>query len=139
MKIEKVTYQKTFVTGPYMNEKIGFEVQLDDGDTDHSALDYCKDSAEMWHRKNNPHLYQDSVNAISQWQSQDHKQDVITTYASNQPIIIDKSIERLEVAIDNCQSIEELDQLKKDNPLFPAKLLETFNNKRKQLTSGSAL
>lgn len=50
------------------------------------------------------------------------------------PSIIDKSIERLEIAIDNCQSIEELDQLKKDNPLFPARLLESFNKKRKELT-----
>lgn len=51
-------------------------------------------------------------------------------------IIIDKSMERLEIAIDNCQSLEELDQLKKDNPLFPARLLESFNKKRKELSNG---
>lgn len=74
------------------------------------------------------------VSAVSQWQSQDHKQDVTTTYASTQPIIIDKSIERLEIAIDNCMCVDELDQLKAANPLFPARLLESFNKKRKELT-----
>ena len=47
--------------------------------------------------------------------------------------IISKDDERLEIAIDNAASLEELDKLKADNPLFPARLLESFNKKRDEL------
>lgn len=49
------------------------------------------------------------------------------------PSIIDKSIERLEIAIDNCQSLEELDQLKKDNPVMTHKLMVQWNTRKEIL------
>jgi len=61
MKIEKVTYQKTYSIGPYLTERIGFEASSEGipGDHPHEMLSMLRESADAWHRKNNPHLYQE--------------------------------------------------------------------------------
>jgi len=56
MTIDRVTYTKTFATGPYLNEKIGVEIQLDAGEQPENALDMAKRTVEVWHKINNPHL-----------------------------------------------------------------------------------
>jgi hypothetical protein len=57
MKIEKVTYQKAFVVGPYLQERIGIEIQLDDADTPQYVLNQAKAIVEGWHKEANPHLF----------------------------------------------------------------------------------
>lgn len=57
MKTDKVTYQTTFPVAPFLNDKIGFEITLEEGDTEEDALTYAKKKAEDWHRKANPHIY----------------------------------------------------------------------------------
>lgn len=42
MKIEKINYQKAFVVGPYLQEKIGLEAQLDEGDDPDTCLQQLK-------------------------------------------------------------------------------------------------
>lgn len=56
MTIDRITYTKTFATGPYLNEKIGVEIQLDAGEQPENALDMAKRTVEVWHKINNPHL-----------------------------------------------------------------------------------
>ncbi len=56
MNIIKVTYQKAFVIGPYLQEKIGIEVEVDEeiGERAEFALDKAKEIVERWHKENNP-------------------------------------------------------------------------------------
>ena len=130
MKIEKVTYQKTYSIGPYLTDRIGLEASVDEGESAADVLDNLRGKADEWHKSEHPHLYQDDYGI-----SNPPTGPVSYTKESIIPPIIDKSIERLEIAIDNCRDLEELDKLKADNPLFPARLLESFNKKRKELSN----
>lgn len=58
MNITKVTYQKAFVVGPYLQEKIGVEIDINEpaGDRVEFALDMAKEIVEKWHKDNNPPL-----------------------------------------------------------------------------------
>lgn len=58
MNITKVTYQKAFVVGPYLQEKIGIEIEIDSrcGEMPEFALDHAKEIVERWHKDNNPPL-----------------------------------------------------------------------------------
>jgi len=58
MKIDRISYQKVFPLGLYINERIGVEVQLDEGDSPEDALLHAKDMVEGFHREQNPHLYE---------------------------------------------------------------------------------
>lgn len=58
MKITKVTYQKAFIIGPYLQEKIGVEVEIEPGDNEDTVFCITKDQVDRWHKENNPHLYQ---------------------------------------------------------------------------------
>lgn len=133
MKIEKVTYQKTYSIGPYLTDRVGFEASLDGHESCKEALSQLEAAADEWHKKEHPHLHQQNAS----WNPDDEFPEYMKTKIEFGPSpIIDKSIERLEIAIDNAASLEELDKLKADNPLFPARLLESFNKKRKELTNG---
>lgn len=60
MTIKTISYQKAFVIGPYLQHRIGIEIELDNstgsGETAESALDLAKMIVEDWHKANNPHL-----------------------------------------------------------------------------------
>lgn len=57
MKITKVNYQKSFVIGPYLQERIGFEIEIDGTtESESAALTKAKEIAEVWHKANNPQL-----------------------------------------------------------------------------------
>jgi hypothetical protein len=56
MKITTVNYQKSFVIGPFLQEKIGIEIEIDDTETPESALYLAKQIAEDWHKATNPQL-----------------------------------------------------------------------------------
>lgn len=53
------TYQKAFAIGPFLQEKIGVEFQLNDGESPEDGLYRAKDLVEAWHKTANPHLFQD--------------------------------------------------------------------------------
>ena len=52
MHIAKVNYQKTFNLGNYQSEKIGIEMELNQGESASKALDVCKELVEEYHREN---------------------------------------------------------------------------------------
>lgn len=133
-EITKISHGITIGDLKYGNAKPGVvEATLKPGETMEQALDELDERLNAWHRKRYPHLYQEPVNVVSQWQSQDHKQDVTTTYASNQPIIIDKSIERLEIAIENADTIEKLQKIKEENPVMTVGVNAQWNAKHEIL------
>lgn len=54
MKIEKITYQKAFVIGPYLQEKIGIEVVLGPNDDADEAFRQAHSIVTDWHKTNYP-------------------------------------------------------------------------------------
>ncbi len=60
MKIERVSYQKTFSIGPYLTDKVGIESGVDAGETPELVLTTLKAIAEEWHKVSNISLYGDS-------------------------------------------------------------------------------
>lgn len=59
MTIEKVTYQKAFATGPFLQEKIGIEIFVTPDDDADMVFKMAKDRVDAWHKEANPHLYQE--------------------------------------------------------------------------------
>lgn len=65
MKIEKISYQKLFPLGAFINEKIGVEMQLDEGDNPLQVLNEAKKLVEKYHIDTNPQMYIDDAPQIS--------------------------------------------------------------------------
>lgn len=53
MKITKVTYQAAYVTGPFLQHKIGFEAEVGDREDEMAALEELKHMADAFDRKIN--------------------------------------------------------------------------------------
>ena len=56
MKPTMISYQKLFPLGIYINERIGIEMQLDDGDSPEVALAKAKEIVHKFHKDSNPEL-----------------------------------------------------------------------------------
>lgn len=59
MKIKSISYLKTFAIAPFLNEKIGIEVELDEDDAidKDAAIKGAKETVERWHKELNPQLF----------------------------------------------------------------------------------
>jgi len=57
MRIEKVTYNKLFPTSSFLNERVGVEIILNEGDNAKEALQYAKQLCEEFNKESNPELY----------------------------------------------------------------------------------
>jgi hypothetical protein len=64
MKIDRISYQKLFPLGAYVNERIGAEGQLDDGEDAIRATKELSDMVHKIHMQLNPHLYTDGQNPL---------------------------------------------------------------------------
>jgi hypothetical protein len=61
MKIKTVSYSKLFSLGMYMNERVGFEAEIDDTEDEFAALDKLRSIAQQFHTQSNPALYANEV------------------------------------------------------------------------------
>jgi hypothetical protein len=61
MKITKVTYDRLFPAGSYLNERIGFEAEIDGKDDPLAAIEQLRVLAEENHKAKYPHFYQDGI------------------------------------------------------------------------------
>jgi hypothetical protein len=61
MKVDKVSYQKLFPIGSFVNERIGVEITIDENDDVTQVLNSAKSMVEKFHKDSNPLLYIDSV------------------------------------------------------------------------------
>jgi hypothetical protein len=115
MKIIKALYQKAFVVGPYLQEKIGLEIEIDGTcETPELALDQAKKIVEQWHKANNQ----------------------ITPQLPGPPTeipVINKAEERLGILIENASTIAELKQYK--DKLSTPHLADIFWSKHHQLAT----
>jgi len=107
MKITKITYQKAFVVGPYLQEKIGVEIEVEPGEED-DVFREAIEKVSKWHLEANPGLYTNPFPTL--------KTDKIAYSVPVEPATIDlaqlREKEQLEIAIDNATSLEDLAKLK---------------------------
>lgn len=60
MKIKSISYQKTFAIAPFLNEKIGIEIEVSGdpyGTDSEGAIKLAKKTVERWHKEMNPQLF----------------------------------------------------------------------------------
>lgn len=57
MKIERISYGKSFENAAGLWEKIGLEAVLEPGETPQQAFDQAREIIDGWHKDRNPHLY----------------------------------------------------------------------------------
>lgn len=68
MKVRTISYQRAFPIGPFLQEKIGFDadidIEIEDGEAIKKAAALLKAAAEEVHKANNPQLYEESVRQV---------------------------------------------------------------------------
>lgn len=126
MKIEKINYQRAYVTGPFLQDKLGIEISIDTdrGETPEAAYSWGKEIMDNWHKQNNPHL-----------------EGITITDAPGPPreIQIEKTPEQQRIAdlikdINSCKEVKVLESYR-----FIAKqtdeLMAAYDNKMNELIS----
>jgi hypothetical protein len=108
-----VKYSKKFPYAPFLNEDIGFEMSIPDNSNRADmlvALSTLKEIAEKFHKDNNPQLGMDDVHTFGMG-------GVQMQVPINQPIqsVDYKAKERLEILIDNAESLFELEKYKDES------------------------
>lgn len=110
--ITKISHGLTIGDLKFGNARPGVvEATLKQGETMEDALDELDERLTEWHKKRYPHLYQDSKSEgsgerdLSNWQpGAQRRPETLPT--------ISKDTEKLEIAIDNATTIEELQSIK---------------------------
>lgn len=57
MKIKTIAYSKIYPTASYMNERIGVEIELNEGEDAKQAMQTAKALSDEFHKESNPDLY----------------------------------------------------------------------------------
>jgi len=75
MKITSVNIQRAYVTGPFLQEKLGMEIEIDTGigETPEGAYSLARDIMDKWHRENNPQLEGTTISDVPQIKSQEEE------------------------------------------------------------------
>ena len=98
-KVTKVTYQKVFPIQQYVNEKIGIEMDVNDGNPD-EAFEECKRLVEKWGKQpedNYQPLERVYINALA------------AEAVKGVPTIDPRAYETAEIGIDNATTIQDLE------------------------------
>ena len=133
-----VKYSKKFPYAPYLNEDIGFEIELDDTEGKplpeaiQVTLGFLKEMAEKFHKDNNP---QPEVGEPFT-DNASHFVGVIPTqtFVANQslPTIDPRAYETAEIGIDNATTIQDLESYADIAVKYG--LVEMYLAKKKQLS-----
>ena len=116
MKVDRISYQKIFPTGmAYLNHKIGVEIDVSDGDNPEHAFNLAKALVEKWNADSNP-----SYAMTMEYMKSD----------GEKLSEINKEKEKIEIAIDNCNSTEELKSFEQD--ALKHGLVAQYLNKKKE-------
>jgi len=131
MKVTSINYKKIFPIAQYVNETIGVEVQVDLGEDIDAAYKTAREIVHKWHDdffvKVNPE-YAEFLNEATR------NLNVLPTrsqFVGNSDNFINLQDEKIEVAIDNARTIEELGALR---PGLPISLNSIYMKKLNELT-----
>lgn len=111
------------IEGSVRPTRMGMEIPLQPGDDPQEAWDWAEQQVNKW--------ADERAKRISSFQQ--NGRETIVPYGSHALGIIDLSFEKLEIAIDNAKTTEELKSIKESNPAMPHKILLQFNKKRDEL------
>lgn len=122
MKIEKINYQRAYVTGPFLQDKMGMEISIDTdrGETPDAAYSWAKEIMDNWHKTNNPHLEGTTITDVPE--------EVDTTRPAD-------AKEALIADIASCKEVKVLESyrlLAKTNPEFQV----AYDKKMEELVNG---
>jgi hypothetical protein len=126
----KITYQRAYSIGPFLQEKIGFERELLEGEDTLTAIAHLKSLCDQAHQQLNPGLPKE-VN-VSWTQPLDEN---ITVIPTQQVEKTDRQqcIEGILADIDKAHDIKQLEIWKHMPALYP-EVRESYNKRLKELS-----
>lgn len=83
MPLKGTTYKRKYPTFQFLNEDIGFEWEIVEGENWEEIQDQLKAMADKQHRKNNPHLYQEELESTIRFSAptkESYNGDTISRY-----------------------------------------------------------
>lgn len=112
MKI-RVEYSESIQISEGLWRKVGLNPENEPGEslTDDELYQYAKKKVQQWHREAAPGAF---VSVNPEYASQLYNGSGIAQQTI-QPTIIDRSIERLEILIDDCKTMAELNKVRANN------------------------
>lgn len=124
-EVIKISHAITIGDAKYGNAKPGVvEATLKPGETMEEGLDELDDRLNAWHRKKYPHLYEGERMEGGIPLPADY-----VTYSSVG--IVNLQDEKIQIAIENASTMEELKKVKTDYPMMTVKLMALYNEKLK--------
>lgn len=128
MKLYKATFEQIYSTGhPYLNQRLGGEILLEEGETLEDAWVKLKREADAMHRKFTPGLYIENTMTGEITRASD-------SFFPPEPITVDRTIGVTVADIESCESIAMLQTYKfivKGKP----ELIQAYDSKMKELTA----
>jgi hypothetical protein len=134
MRITKVTYQKAFVVGPYLQQRVGFEADVDDNEDIAECLSKLRHMAEDWDGKQ-------YIEGGRPW-LMPPKTSPSPVHETTTQVIDYKEKENLEIAIDNATSLADLVGIKDEcwkhnlSQEYIIKFNELNNGRESDFTTG---
>lgn len=125
MKITSVNYKKIFPIQQYVNETIGIEIQVDEGDDPDFVMEQARQMVNGWsiQARFPPELLRHEPLEVKPPREFVKMDFTVPT--------INKQDEKIEIAIDNAKTKEELNKLK---PTLPISLTEHFEKRLNELS-----
>lgn len=109
---------KGYYYGEFLQHKPGLGCEITGDTTDDEALDMLEKLLDKWHTKKTIGTPFEALKPET------------TTHSSTGTIpIISKDTEKLEIAIDNATTFEQLNKIKDANPVLPYPILLQLNTK----------
>lgn len=136
-------HRKYPITTNFLDTMLEHSVVIEEGETKLDAyrrgLKELDQIAAELRKEANPHLYQENTFLPFVHTNHAHK-DVflpeVTTYHSGAIPIISKDKEKIEIAIDNAETVEDLRLIKNNYQFLPASLINHYNKRMQELTTG---
>lgn len=135
-------HRKYPITTNFLDTMLEHSVAIEEGETKLDAyrrgLKELDQIAAELRREANPESYPAKYDGRDRFHEMTSGQLPPTevTYANGSLPIISKDKEKIEIAIDNAESVEELKIIKKAYELMPASCLTQYNKRMAELSSG---
>jgi len=126
-------HRKYPITTNFLDTMLEHSVDIQEGETKLDAyrrgLRELDQIASELRKEANPHLSQENSAVSVQISGYEVPKSKLTTSSSTTPYEININHERMEIAIDNCQSLEQLKAWKSQNQTIPGKILTHYNTR----------
>lgn len=138
MKVTSVSFKKIFPIAQFINQTIGVEVSVDEGEDAGDALDFAKETVESWHMASQIADEAKKRNGLTAEEYRVLTTPVHLEVKPWQPPFkdvsgeINRNDEKIEIAIDNANTIEELGALRAN---LPVSLNSMYMKKLNELTN----